>query len=544
MTKGVIPAEPECRVLVLAPTGKDGQLIGQMLSRKSFRCQACSNIAELSEEFRAGAGIGVLAEEGLTGVSLEPLLSALKAQPPWSDFPLILLTQKSAEESDTVQRLLTMFGPEANITLLDRPVHVATLLSTVRSALRARRRQYEVRDYIKERERRDEALLQTQKLESLGVLAGGVAHDFNNLLTGILGSASLAVDSLPEEADFLKPILEDVVVASQRAADLTKQLLAYAGKGRFVVTKINVSLLVREVRHLLQSTLPKHVQLDLDLSEDPVHIEADASQIQQVVMNLMINAAEAIPEDKEGSVQVRTRVEEFGAPGSSGVFGFGELTPGKYVILTVRDNGSGMDEDTKARIFDPFFSTKFTGRGLGLAAVVGIVRGHKGALEVASLPGSGTTFTVMFPAADGQCAVTVTAKPQAVELTKRDLTVLVIDDEQTVRRIAKNALERQGTQVILAETGREGIELFRKLADKVELVLLDLTMPDLNGEEVLKSLKTIHPGVKVVLSSGFNEVEVIEKFTGKGLAGFLQKPYTSAALSAKVAEVFQGSPLV
>jgi signal transduction histidine kinase/CheY-like chemotaxis protein len=544
MTQGVIPAEPECRVLVLAPTGKGGQLIGQMLSRKSFRCHACSNVAELSEEFRAGAGIGVLAEEGLTGVSLEPLLSALKEQPPWSDFPLILLTQKSAEESDTVQRLLTMFGPEANITLLDRPVHVATLLSTVRSALRARRRQYEVRDYIKERERRDEALLQTQKLESLGVLAGGVAHDFNNLLTGILGSASLAVDSLPEEADFLKPILEDVVMASQRAADLTKQLLAYAGKGRFVVTKINVSLLVREVRHLLQSTLPKHVQLDLDLSEEPVHIEADASQIQQVVMNLMINAAEAIPEDKEGSVQVRTRVEEFGAPGGSGVFGLGELTPGKYVILTVRDNGSGMDEDTKARIFDPFFSTKFTGRGLGLAAVVGIVRGHKGALEVASLPGSGSTFTVMFPAADGQSAVTVTAKPQAVELTKRDLTVLVIDDEQTVRRIAKNALERQGTQVILAETGREGIELFRKLADKVELVLLDLTMPDLNGEEVLKSLKTIHPGVKVVLSSGFNEVEVIEKFTGKGLAGFLQKPYTSAALSAKVAEVFQGSPLV
>jgi signal transduction histidine kinase len=263
MTSGVMP-EPQCRVLVLAPTGKDAQLIGQMLHKQALVCQECGSVGELSEEFRTGAGVGVLAEEGLTGVSLEPFLCALEEQPPWSDFPLVLLTRGIAEENDTGRRLLTLFGPKANITLLDRPIQVATLMSSVRSALRARCRQYEVRDYLAERARNGDALLQKQKLESLGVLAGGVAHDFNNLLTGILGSASLALDALPDSAEFLKPILEDVVTASERAADLTRQLLAYAGKGRFVISRIDVSSLVREVRHLLQSTLPKHAQVELE----------------------------------------------------------------------------------------------------------------------------------------------------------------------------------------------------------------------------------------------------------------------------------------
>jgi signal transduction histidine kinase/ActR/RegA family two-component response regulator len=540
MTPGATPAEPECRVLVMAPTGRDAQLIGRAVCKEALHCHVCRGVEEFTEEFRAGGGIGVLAEEGLTGVSLEPLVTALHEQPPWSDFPLVLLTRSGALESDTVHRLLDVFGSKANITLLDRPVHVATLLSTVRSSLRARRRQYEVRDYLKERERRDEALLQTQKLESLGVLAGGVAHDFNNLLTGILGSASLAADSLPEEADFLRPILGDVVTASERAADLTKQLLAYAGKGRFVVTRVNLSAMVREVGHLLQSTLPRHVQLQLELDEEVAAIEADASQIQQVVMNLMINAAEAIPANSAGRVAVSTRMEDFGTNGARPVFSVGEVTPGRYIVLTVRDNGSGMDEETKARIFDPFFTTKFTGRGLGLAAVLGIVRGHKAALEVSSAAGEGSTFTVMFPAAQGDAAPPPAEKPAPVELSKGDLTVLVIDDEETVRRIAKAALERRGFQVIVAEGGQEGLELFRARDGNVDVVLLDLTMPGMGGEEVLQRLKEIQPEIKVILSSGFNEVEVIRQFTGKGLAGFLQKPYTAAALAGKVAAVFRG----
>jgi PAS domain S-box-containing protein len=387
---------------------------------------------------------------------------------------------------------------------------------------------------ITERHTLETQRLHTQKLESLGVLAGGVAHDFNNLLTGILGNASLVADSL-HPANPNHRILTECIQAAERAAQLTRQLLAYAGKGRFVVEPISLSGLVREISTLIQTSVSRKVQVRLELADNLPTVEADAGQLQQVVMNLIMNGAEAIG-DGVGLVVCSTAsqmvdeayIKTLGAEAQY-------VTTGLYVTLEVHDSGCGMDEATLARIFEPFFTTKFTGRGLGLAAVSGIVHGHKGAIKVYSSPGKGSTFKVLFPAM-GVGQVPENADVQGT-YEGNNQTVLIVDDEESVRNTARNTLQRRGYRTLEARDGREAIEVFREVAQKITLVLLDLTMPYMNGEEVLRELKIIHPEVRVLLSSGFNEVEAVRRFTGKGLAGFLQKPYRAAMLAETVKRI-------
>jgi PAS domain S-box-containing protein len=389
---------------------------------------------------------------------------------------------------------------------------------------------------ITERKRFEEKLLQSAKLESLGVLAGGVAHDFNNLLVGILGNASLALETLSSNNP-ARSMIRDILAASERAALLTRQLLAYAGKGRFVVESISLSDLVREISNLVQTSIPKSVQLRFELQENLPPIEGDAGQLHQLVMNLVINGAEAIGADQSGTLLVTTGVQDVDDAYLKTTFSTIEIQPGKYVTLEVHDTGCGMDEDTIQRIFDPFFTTKFTGRGLGLAAVQGIVRGHRGAMKVYSTPGRGTTFKVILPCAD-QTQVKNAHTP-AEQMLAGTATILVIDDEPLVRGTSKSMLEHYGYTVVVAESGKEGVDLFNVLADRVSLVLLDMTMPVMSGEETLRHLKTSQPDVKVILSSGYNEVEAIQRFTGKGLAGFIQKPYSAATLAEKVKSVLE-----
>jgi PAS domain S-box-containing protein len=386
-----------------------------------------------------------------------------------------------------------------------------------------------VRD-ITERKRLDETLRQSAKLESLGVLAGGIAHDFNNLLTGILGNISLALDAVGDTSP-AKEVLEDAIEASERAANLTKQLLAYAGKGRFFIEPTDVSALVREISTLIRSSIPKHVALRLDLQQPLPFVEADVAQLQQLIMNLVINGAEAIPEDRQGTVLVITRSQTVDREFLT-AFGAQDMPPGDYITVSVHDNGIGMDEATLGRIFDPFFTTKFMGRGLGLAAVLGIVRGHKGALKVFSTRGQGTTFRVLLPVTAAE-----RTKPPVLGtltgLSGRGL-VLVVDDEPIVRKIAATSLKRYGYTVATAENGREGVERFRELHAELKIVILDMTMPVMGGEEALQRMRHINARVPVILSSGYNEVEAVRRFTGKGLAGFIQKPYTAAALAEKI----------
>jgi two-component system, cell cycle sensor histidine kinase and response regulator CckA len=394
----------------------------------------------------------------------------------------------------------------------------------------------EINTDITERLRIEEQLRHTQKLESLGVLAGGVAHDFNNLLTGILGNASLALDNIgPSHPN--RPLIEEVMKAAERAAELTRQLLAYAGKGRFVMRTLDLSDLVREISGLVQASLPKRANLRLQLAERLPGIDADPGQLQQIIMNLVINGAEAIMAPG-GSVLVQTALQEVDQHYISTMSSAGELLrPGFYVALEVHDTGSGMDEETLSRIFDPFFSTKFAGRGLGLSAVLGIVRAHKGALKVYSMPGQGTTFKVLFPASAG--VVATAAEPAAKDLRGAG-TVLIVDDEEIVRSTAKHTLLRYGYQSIAAQDGVEALEAYKNRIGKVVLVLLDLTMPVMSGEETLRHLQLMDPEVKVLLTSGYNELEAVQRFAGKGLAGFIQKPYTAAALAEKVKEVLAG----
>lgn len=392
---------------------------------------------------------------------------------------------------------------------------------------------------ITERRRSEEKLRQSARLESLGVLAGGIAHDFNNLLTGIMGNASLVLDAL-SPADPHHGMLEDVVKASERAADLTRQMLAFAGKGQFVVRPLDIARLISEISDLIHASIPKKVELRLRMERSLPPVEADAGQMQQLIMNLVINAGEAIGEGNSGTVLVETGACDLDA-GRIHAMGFADIRPGRYVRLEVHDSGCGMDEATQARIFDPFFTTKFTGRGLGLAATLGIVRSHKGALRVRSSPGKGSTFSIVLPASAASLPQTHGTQP--IESPRGTGTILVVDDEEVVRRTAQAALERHGYVVLLAEDGQRAVDLFRQRANQVSLILLDMTMPVMSGEEAFRFLRAIRPDVPIIVSSGYNEVEVIRRFTGRGVAAFIQKPYTSYNLAQKVKTAMRGRRL-
>jgi two-component system CheB/CheR fusion protein len=387
-----------------------------------------------------------------------------------------------------------------------------------------------IRD-VTERRKIEAALLQAQKLESLGVLGGGIAHDFNNLLTGILGNASLVLDHA-SQLDPDRPRLEDIAASSKRAADLTNQLLAYAGKGRFVITRFNLSELISEMLHLIETSIPKMVQIQLSLAtSDLPLVEADASQIQQIVMNLVINAAEAIGADG-GTIWVSTGIADTEAAHGS--------KPGRSVYMEVRDSGSGMDEATRARIFDPFFTTKFTGRGLGLAAVSGIIRGHKGRIEVESVPGEGSTFRVFLPALEADFLKTKSfPSPHDLQSTGVGTgTILIVDDEAIVRRLAKAVLEHRGYVVLVAENGLEAVSIFQERAAEITGVLLDMAMPIMGGEEAFRHIREIRPDVPVLVASGYSEFATRQRFGDSVNVSFIQKPYTVMQLAEKVEALF------
>lgn len=376
---------------------------------------------------------------------------------------------------------------------------------------------------ITERRKTEKALVQSQKLESLGVLAGGIAHDFNNLLTSIMGNASLILET-SSQLDPGRGSLEDIVASSMRAAELTNQLLAYAGKGRFVVTRFDLSELIREIPQLIQASISKLIRLELTLAPDLPWIEADASQIRQIVMNLVINAAEAIG-TVAGTVWIST--------GVTAIEPVEEGQPGRYVYMEVRDSGCGMDKATRARIFDPFFTTKLTGRGLGLAAVSGIVRGHNGKMQLESVPGEGSTFRISLPALEGSFpkAVNTGSSPDM----RGTGTILVVDDEAMIRTLATVALKRLGYTILVAENGLEAVTIFEQREADITAILLDMAMPVMNGEEALHRIRAIRPDVPVLVASGDSEMVTRERF-GESV-DFIQKPYTIPQLAKKIKSV-------
>jgi PAS domain S-box-containing protein len=379
-----------------------------------------------------------------------------------------------------------------------------------------------IRADITERKLAEESIRQSQKLESLGVLAGGIAHDFNNLLTSVLGNCNLASLTLPPDSS-AHPYLDQIEKATLRAADLSRQMLAYAGKGKVSIIKVDMNRLVHEMTELLGVSLSKKAIIRYDLAPVLPEIMADPTQMQQVVMNLVTNASEAIPEGSPGTITLRTgelMVEQAFVNNASLPVG---LNPGRYVTLEVSDTGCGMTPEVVARIFDPFFTTKFTGRGLGLSALLGIVRSHGGGLKVYSEPGRGTAMKIFLPAADG-----VGLDPG--KTTERGSwrgrgTVLVVDDEISARAVARAMASHLGFQVVEAGDGEEAVALFERRRGEFSLVLMDLTMPRMDGREAFLRMKELDPTIPVVLTSGFSEMDAVSDFAGRGLAGFLPKPY-------------------
>ena len=380
-------------------------------------------------------------------------------------------------------------------------------------------------------------MLETQKLESLGVLAGGIAHDFNNLLVSVLSNAELALRALSggaPERDASERVT-DIRNAAQHAAELTNQMLAYSGRGHFDVRPISLTELVLDMTHLLGASLSKKAQVNYELMPELPAVQADSAQLRQVIMNLITNASDALG-DHAGVIHVRTGTEQVRAT-LADLYGPTPLTPATYAFLEVADDGCGMSEETRARLFEPFFTTKFTGRGLGLSAVQGIVRGHGGGIVLRTALGQGTTIKVLIPCTDKPARHALSQASESASSWTGSGLVLMVDDDPRVRGVTQLLLRDLGFDVLPAASGREAIREFERHADEIRFVLLDVTMPDLSGDQVLEELRRRRADLKVLLCSGYAEEEMQERFSSQDMASFLQKPYTRKALATRLEQL-------
>ena len=440
--------------------------------------------------------------------------------------------QERRARSDEPHHTTTSGSPHITMLRLEdgRVIERYSQLQLVDGAVDGRVWSYrDVTDRVRaeEERRRLEAQMQhVQKLESLGVLAGGIAHDFNNLLVGVLGHAGLALTEVEPDSPAYERI-EQIQTTAQRAAELTNQMLAYSGKGRFVLQSSDLSSIVGEMTHLLRTAIAKNAEIVLDLDGSLPAFDGDPAQIRQVIMNLITNASDAIG-SVPGTISVQTGRMLVTREYIAGAWIGADLPEGHYVFAEVRDTGCGMDAATMARIFDPFFTTKFTGRGLGLAAVLGIVRGHQGGIKIASAPGRGTSFRVLLPATTTPIAPSV-EPPKSTPVHVSGARVLVVDDEPGVRTIARESLKRAGFDVVTVEDGTEAIEMLRCDAG-FHVVLLDMTMPRMNGAECFRLITELLPDLPVVLTSGYSAQDAVGRFGGAGIAGFIQKPFMPSAL--------------
>ena len=385
----------------------------------------------------------------------------------------------------------------------------------------------EERKAEEKRRRVETRLLEAQRMESLSRLAGGVAHDFNNVLMGILGNASLALMELAPGAH-LRRLVEPIEKSAQRAAELSGKLRTYAGGGMLRLEPLDFSALVDETARLLQTSMSARIDLDLDLTDGLPSVDADPSQLQQAISHLITNATEAL-EGEPGKVSIRTGTWSLEEGETRPVLLGKELDPGRYVVLEVADDGRGMDEAMRSRIFDPFYTTDFASRGLGLAAVLGIVRSHGGTIEVESELGEGSVFRVFLPASQ-RTPVVSSLPSHDTGWWQGEGTVLVVDDEDTVRKVARRILERAGFETLGACHGREAIEILNEDPERITAVLLDLRMPVMDGAETLPALRFLRPNIPVVVASGYSEHEIADRVSGEASTAVLAKPYRATQL--------------
>jgi signal transduction histidine kinase/ActR/RegA family two-component response regulator len=386
-----------------------------------------------------------------------------------------------------------------------------------------------------ERARLERQVLHAQKLESLGILAGGIAHDFNNLLVGILGHAELARADVAGSAPVLES-LDAIVKASEKAADLCRQMLAYSGKASHVVRPTDLGGMLREIPALMKAAISKSIRIRDQVQPDLPPVLADVTQMHQLMLNLITNASEAIG-DAPGVITLSTGIGNYTAEEMQRSASGRRLPPGLYEYFEVSDDGCGMNEETRLKIFDPFYSTKFTGRGLGLATVLGIVRGHGGAINVKSAPGEGTSVQVLLPVTE--TAPSEPAAPVAPDVETSKATILVVDDEEIVLGVAEAMLRRAGFEVQRALGGARALDMFRQDPARFDLLLVDLTMPDVGGFEVFRQVRAVREDLPVLLYSGYDEQETTGRLAGQRLTGFIHKPFSARQLVDKVREALQ-----
>jgi PAS domain S-box-containing protein len=386
-----------------------------------------------------------------------------------------------------------------------------------------------IRDITEERRAEEEQrhleakLREAQKLESLGILAGGIAHDFNNLLAVILGNETLATSEAQAGSRLAKQ-LDRIRSAAKHAEALTHQMLTYSGRASVSLKPLDLSELVEQMRDLLEASTSENCRLEISVEPDGRTVEGDPTQLRQVIMNLVTNASESL-QDRSGNVAVRTGVFRADAAYLARAFGGAELAEGEYVYLEVSDTGEGMEEEISERIFEPYFSTKFAGRGLGLASVLGIVRGHRGAIRLVTAPSRGTSFRVLLPPAT-RTAIPAPSQSRPRSAPAAGGTILVVDDEEWILELTREFLERREFEVVTADGGREALEILRGDPGKtIDAVVLDLIMPGLDGQQTFREIRALHPGLPVIVVSGFSEEATADRFPPDQIAAFVHKPY-------------------
>ncbi|MEO6096443.1 MAG: response regulator [Fibrobacteria bacterium] len=650
----------EHRVLLLAPMGRDSEIACDVLRKSGFEATPCASLQCVADEFNAGASALVLAEEGLSPQGMPALMSVLSTQPPWSDIPIVILTG-TGELSEARMRSLNVFDPSGNVTFLERPFRQLTLISTLKMALRARERQYQLRgtlsslgeseerlrlaldsgkigawewmvrqdrlvgsprlheflglpggslqdglesfislihpddalqfrdtvawalqggrdcemefrvnrpdgtirwlymrakvfrDHdnlparvigaamdISERKRVEddlrkgkETLLQSQKMEAIGKLAGGIAHDFNNMLTAINGYSELLLSQL-NDREALHVGLGEILRSGKRAAALTHQLLAYSRQQVMAFKAVDLNDIVEGMYGLLQRLLHENIRHSMGLKPGLPRIKADSTQLEQVVLNLALNARDAMPEG--GELEIATSLLRIGTDGMSR---HGGAPPGEYVCLQVRDSGMGMTEEVKAHIFDPFFTTKGPGKGtgMGLSTVYGIVQQSGGYISVETKPGAGSAFEVVFPAVQDSTEVPAApSAPESAEAPALD-TILIAEDEESVRNFLRQVLSSQGYTVLEARDGQTAIELAEAHPGEIHLLITDVVMPGLGGRELAEHLVRRRPGLRILFISGYNDDTILHHGVLDGETGFMNKPFAPHSLLKKVREI-------
>jgi signal transduction histidine kinase/CheY-like chemotaxis protein len=544
------------RVLVLAPIGRDAQAAAHQLAEGGFYCEVCADIDSLHEKLGKGAGVALVTEEALYSAGTDRLKRWVATQPPWSDFPIIILTTRATSAAAQAYRrhLLESFG---NVSMLERPLNAVTLLSAVRSALRARRRQYEVqkhlmhretsaahmedlvrertrqleeaneqlRQQIEERRQMEAALQQAQKMEIIGQLTGGVAHDFNNLLTAVLGNLELAIRRGRD--DSIRRFLEGAVQAAKRGATLTAQLLAFSRTQRLQVQPTDLNAIVDTMGDLMSRTIGSAIVIERLLEKDLWRATTDPTQIECVILNLAVNARDAMPNG--GRLRISTKNVPRGDKSKPH-----ELADGDYVMVTVADTGTGMTDDVLKKAFEPFFTTKpvGSGTGLGLSQVYGIAKQTGGTVSITTELGQGTTVAVYLPRTTAVSATRSSEASGVPPLQTHDATILVVDDDSDVRLFAASCLESLGYRVIAVAGGQAAIDTVTS-GTAIDLVLVDIVMPEMNGVEAMRAIHAERPNLKYLYMTGYVGSTALDPTEQR----VLKKPFTIPELATKVEEV-------